>query len=158
MPDRAEKYNQQSSLIVITGPKGAGRKTLAHKLESQLFTDGKLVYYLGIGSLLYGVNADLKHHDAPGGWREHVRRFAEVSHLFLDAGIILIVTAITLDQDDLDILKTVIDEDKVHVIWVGKNVSTDIKIDIHLTNRDKINEGVVLVKRLLQDRGVIFTP
>lgn len=158
MPMRAEKYNQRSSLVVITGPKGAGRKTLARRLEVQLFADGKLVYYLGMGSMLYGVNADLKRHDAPGGWREHVRRFAEVSHLFMDAGMIMIMTAIDLTQDDLDVLKTVIGEEKVHVVWIGEKVTTDISYDIHLKNRDKIEEGVVKIKHLLQDRGIIFTP
>ena len=158
MEQRAERYNQQPSLIVITGTKGAGRKTLARKLENQLFNNGKLVYYLGIGSVLYGVNADLKRNDAPGDWQEHVRRFAEVSHLFLDAGLILIVTAIELDQDDLDIMKTIIDEDKVHVIWVGEKVTTDITVDIHLKNRDKINDAVVKVRHLLQERGIIFSP
>jgi len=154
---RAEKYNQLSSLVVITGAKGSGRKTLARKLENQLFDDGKFVYYLGLGSLLYGVNADLKRHDAPGGWREHVRRFAEVSHLFIDAGVIMIVTAIDLSQDDLDILKTVIDEDKVHVVWIGEKVTTDINYDLHLGSHKTINEGVVLIKHLLQTRGIIFT-
>jgi bifunctional enzyme CysN/CysC len=156
--DRAEKYNQRSSLIVVTGPKGVGRKSLARKLESQLFESGKLVYYLGIGSLLYGVNADLKRHDAPGGWREHVRRFAEVSNLFLDAGIILIVTAIELSLEDLDVLKTVVGEDKIQVVWVGEKITTDIPCDIHVTDREEINEGVVKVKHLLQDRGVVFKP
>lgn len=158
MADRAERYNQRSSLIIITGSKGAGRKTLARKLESQLFESGKLVYYLGIGSLLYGVNADLKRHSAPGGWREHIRRFAEVSHLFIDAGVILIVTAIELTQEDVDILKTIIDEDKIHIVWVGEKVTTDINFDIHLEDRGKINEGVVMMKRLLEERGVIFKP
>ena len=158
MPMRAEKYNQRSSLVVITGAKGSGRKTLARKLESQLFEDGKLVYYLGIGSLLYGVNADLKCHDALGGWREHVRRFAEVSHLFLDAGILLIVTAIELTQNDLDILKTVIDADKIHVVWVGEKVTTDIQYDVKLKSREKNNEGIVLIKEHLRSRGILFTP
>jgi len=158
MADRAEKYNQRSSLIMITGPKGAGRKTLARKLECQMFEDGKLVYYLGIGSLLYGVNADLKRHEAHGGWREHIRRFAEVAHLFLDAGIILIVTAIDLTQDDLDEMKAVIDEDQVHVVWVGEKVTTNIAYDIHVENRDNTSEAVVMVKHLLQERGVIFKP
>ena len=156
--DRAEKYNQRSSLIVVTGPKGVGRKSLARKLESQLFESGKLVYYLGIGSLLYGVNADLKRHDAPGGWREHVRRFAEVANLFIDAGVILIVTAIELNQEDLDVLKTVVGEDKIQVVWVGDKVTTDISHDIHVQSREEINEGVVKVKHLLQDRGIVFKP
>lgn len=156
--DRAEKYNQRSSLIVVTGPKGVGRKSLARKLESQLFESGKLVYYLGLGSLLYGVNADLKRHDAPGGWREHARRFAEVANLFIDAGVILIVTAIELNQEDLDVLKTVVGEDKIQVVWVGDKVTTDISYDIHVQSREEINEGVVKVKHLLQDRGIVFKP
>ena len=155
---RAEKYSQRSSLILITGKKGAGRKTLARKLEQELFEEGRLVYYLGVGSLLYGVNADLKHHDMPENWPEHVRRFAEVSHLFLDAGIILIITAIEFTQDDLDILKTVIGDDKVRVVWIGQDVTTDIEADIHLSNREKTDEGLVLVKRLLQNQGDIFAP
>jgi len=122
MSHRAEMYNQRPSLVLITGTRHAGRKTLARKLEKQLFKDGKFVYYLGIGSLLYGVNADLKRHDAPGDWREHVRRFAEVSHLFLDAGMLLIVTAIEFTQEDLDILETVIDQEMVHV-RVGRSKS-----------------------------------
>ena len=158
MAHRSEMYNQRPSIVVITGTKHAGRKTLARKLEKQLFADGKFVYYLGIGSLLYGVNADLKSHDAPGGWREHVRRFAEVSHLFLDAGMLLIVTAIEFTQDDLDMLETVIEKDMVHVVWVGKKVTTDIEYDIHLQNRESLDEGVVMVKHLLQKRGALFTP
>lgn len=158
MAQRAEMYNQRASIVVITGTRHAGRKTLARKLEKQLFNDGKLVYYLGIGSLLYGVNADLKSHDAPGGWREHVRRFAEVAHLFLDAGLLLIVTAIEFTQEDLDILETVIDKEMVHVIWVGNKVTTNIEYDIHLKNRENLDEGVVMIKHLLQQRGIMFKP
>ena len=156
MADRAEMYKQRSSLIIITGKKGAGRKTLARKLEKQMFENGNLVYYLGVGSLLYGVNADIKHHDTPSRWREHVRRFGEVAHLFLDAGIILIVTAIELTQDDLDILKTVIDGDLVHVVWVGETLTTDITSDIHLNDDESIIEGLVMVKQMLQDHGVLY--
>lgn len=155
---RAEKYNQRSSIIIITGTRHAGRKSLARKLEQQLFTDGKFVYYLGVGSLLYGVNADLKRHDASGGWREHVRRFAEVAHLFLDAGFILIVTGIEFTQEDLDIFKTVIDEDRVHVVWVGEKLTTDIEYDIQVPSRDTLDQGITRIKRLLQQRGIIFTP
>lgn len=158
MAQRAEMYNQRASIVIITGTRHAGRKTLARKLEQQLFKDGKLVYYLGIGSLLYGVNADLKRHDAPGGWREHIRRFAEVSHLFLDSGMLLIVTAIEFTQEDLDIIKTVIDKDMVHVVWVGEKLTTDIDYDIHLKNRESIDEGIVLIKHLLQERGILFRP
>jgi bifunctional enzyme CysN/CysC len=156
MEQRAEMYNQKSALVVITGSKGVGRKRLAGMLERQLFESGKLAYYLGIGSVLYGVNADLKSHEAPGGWREHVRRFGEVANLFLDAGMILIVTAVDLTQADLNVFKTVIDEDKIATIWLGDDCCTDLIYDIRLENGDQIEQAAVKVKRLLQQQGVIF--
>ena len=158
MNDRAERYNQRSSLIMITGTKGSGRKTLARKLERQLFDEGKLVYYLGVGSVIYGVNTDLKNLPDHGNWPENLRRFAEISHLFIEAGIILIVTAIEFTQNDLDILKTIIGEEKMRVVWVGDKVTTDIQCDIHVPDRGKLDNGIVQVKRLMQDRGDIFTP
>jgi bifunctional enzyme CysN/CysC len=158
MAQRAEKYNQRASILIITGTRNSGRKTLARKLEQRLFNDGKFVYYLGVGSLKYGVNADLQRTEYPHIWKEHIRRFAEVFNLFLDAGLLLIVTAIELTQEDLDIINTVIDHDLVHVVWVGEKVTTDICYDIHLKNRESIDEGVVKIKHLLQQRGIIFKP
>jgi bifunctional enzyme CysN/CysC len=72
--------------------------------------------------------------------------------------MILVVTAVEFTQADLEIIKTVIDEDKVHVVWLGERLTTDIGFDVHIEQREKIDEGVVLVKHLLQERGVIFTP
>jgi hypothetical protein len=46
----------------------------------------------------------------------------------------------------------------VHVVWVGGKVTTDIEFDIQLKNRESLDEGVVMVKHLLQKRGVLFTP
>ena len=50
---RAEKYNQKATLMIFTGEKGVGRKTIAKELEARLFNDGKIVYFLGIGNVLY---------------------------------------------------------------------------------------------------------
>lgn len=156
MEQRFEKYNQKSALVIITGPKGAGRKRLASLVERQLFEDGKLCYYLGIGSVLYGVNADLKRRDAINNWREHVRRFGELAHLFLDAGQILIMTAVELTKSDLAILQTVIAEDNIKTIWLGKHISTDLPVDLIFDRDESDEEMAVMIKRLLQDAGVIF--
>lgn len=158
MEQRYEKYNQKSALVVITGPKGVGRKQLASLLERQLFEDGKLCYYLGIGSVLYGVNADLKRRDAINNWREHVRRFGELAHLFLDAGQILIVTAVELTKADLSILQTVIDEENIKTVWLGEHISTDLPVDLIFDHSESKEEMAVRIKRLLQDAGVIFKP
>jgi len=94
--DRAEKYNQKSTLVLITGEEDVGKKPTAKALEKRLFEDGKVVYFLGIGNLLYGVDADIKNGNNGNHKEEHLRRLAEVSHLMLDAGAILIVTAIEI--------------------------------------------------------------
>jgi bifunctional enzyme CysN/CysC len=156
MEQRYEKYNQKSALVVITGPKGIGRKRLASLLERQLFEDGKLCYYLGIGSVLYGVNADLKRRDAINNWREHVRRFGELAHLFLDAGQILIVTAVEFTKSDLAILQTVIDEDSIKTVWLGEHVTTDLNVDLVFDHGESDEEMAIRIKRLLQDGGFIF--
>jgi bifunctional enzyme CysN/CysC len=156
MEQRYEKYNQKSALVVITGPKGIGRKRLASLLERQLFEDGKLCYYLGIGSVLYGVNADLKRRDAINNWREHVRRFGELAHLFLDAGQILIVTAVEFTKSDLAILQTVIDEEMIKTVWLGEHVTTDLPVDLVFDHGESEEEMAIRIKRLLQDGGFIF--
>jgi bifunctional enzyme CysN/CysC len=155
--DRAEKYNQRSALIIVTGEKGAGRKTLAGMLEEQLFRDGKLVYYLGVGSVLYGVNADLKRGDG-NNWHEHLRRIGEIANIFLDAGLILILTAIELTQEDLKVMQTIINSNQIETAWVGDTVTTDINYDILIPDELKFEEAAISIKRLLQEHGIIFAP
>jgi bifunctional enzyme CysN/CysC len=151
---RAEKYNQRSALIIITGPKNAEKKMIAKQLEKRLFDDGKIVYYLGIGNVLYGIDADIKGKN--NAREEHLRRLAEVSHILLDTGAILIVTAISLTQDDLEIIKTVIDTDKIEVIWLGEQLTTDIVYDLHIPSFNPDENVIDSIKTLLQERGIIF--
>jgi len=153
--DRAEKYNQRPTLIVITGEKDAGKKPLAKRLEARLFADGKIVYFLGIGNVLYGVDADIK---SSNNRQEHLRRLAEVAHILLDIGVILIITATGLTQEDLDIIKTIVDPDRIEVIWLGVKVTTDISIDSRIPVIVNLDETVDSLKADLQEKGIIFKP
>lgn len=155
---RAEKYNQKSTLILVTGPKNAGKKTIAKTLESRLFMDGKVVYFLGIGNVLYGVDADIKGKKNGNLREEHIRRLSEVVHIMLDAGVILIVTAIELTQDDLEIIKTTVNPDKIETVWVSDTITTDISYDLCITDPFNTDEAVDKVKNLLQEKGMIFKP
>ncbi len=154
--ERAEHYNQRASLVLITGERGAGRKTIASQLEASLFNSGKLVYFLGIGSVIYGVDADITGEDPEVFRKEHIRRLGEVIHILLDTGLILIVTAIELTQSDLDLIKTVIDGSAVHVVWVGDAVTTDLVYDLKVPGAGQIEPSVARIKQLLQDEGIIF--
>ena len=154
---RAEKYNQKSTLLLLTGEKQADRKAIAKNLEDKLFEDGKIVYFLGIGSVLYGIDADIKGRE--GNQRqEHMRRLAEVANILLDAGIILLITAAELTQDDLEIMKTTVSPDKIETVWVGDAVTTDIAYDLRLPQPENVTESVDILKSYLQDKGIIFRP
>jgi len=153
---RAEKYNQKSTLILLTGEKTVDRKAIAKNLEDRLFEDGKVVYFLGIGNVLYGVDADIKSRD--GNRQEHIRRLAEVANIMLDAGIILIVTAIELTQDDLEIIKTIIPPERIETVWAGEHITTDIAYDLRLHQPENVQESVDMLKNHLQDKGIIFKP
>ena len=151
---RAERYCQKPVLILITGDTKTPRKEIARSLEEQLFQEGKFVYYLGIGSVIYGLDADLK--DQEGKHEEHLRRFGEVANILLDSGPILIVSARTLDQYDLDIIKASLDLESIEVVWVGDNESTDIHYDIKIQDNQNVSEAVGEIKSVLQKKGFIF--
>jgi bifunctional enzyme CysN/CysC len=152
---RAEKYNQKAALILVTGEQEMERKGLAKALEGKLFEDGKVVYFLGIGSVLYGVDADIER--KPENRLEHMRRLAEIANLMLDAGIILIVAAAELTQEDLEVIKTAVQPDWIETIWAGETITTDLSCDLHLP-AGASPESVDQLKAHLQDKGIIFRP
>ena len=152
---RAEKYNQKAALILVTGEHESDRKGVAKALERKLFEDGKVVYFLGIGSVLYGVDADIER--GPENRLEHMRRLAEVANLMLDAGIILVVAAAELTQDDLEVIKTAVQPDWIETVWAGDSITTDLSCDLHLPG-GAVPEAVDRLKAHLQDKGIIFRP
>jgi len=118
---RAERFAQQAVLIVITGPRGVGRKELARTLEQELFNMGRVVYFLGMGSVIHGLDADI-HPETLGddrAAREQVRRLGEVLHVLLDAGLIVICTAQHLTDRNLKDIETLVSPARMVSIRVG---------------------------------------
>ncbi len=152
---RAERYRQRPTLLLMTGERANERKELAKDVEQALFDIGNVVYFLGIGNVLYGVDADIGR--AEGNRAEHLRRLAEVANLMLDAGAILIVTAAELTQDDVDLIKTTVDPDRIEIVWVGESRTTDVRPDLVVADPDA-RDAVDQVKRMLQEKGIIFRP
>jgi len=148
---RAERYGQRPALVLLTGDVDTDRKTLARELESRLFEAGRSVYFLGIANVLYGVDADLERTREQR--REHLRRMAEVANLMLDAGVILLVTAAELTQEDLDLIRITVEPEQILTVWLGSRVSTDLGFDLQLAG--DVASGLVEVEHLLQQRGII---
>jgi bifunctional enzyme CysN/CysC len=153
---RAARLAQRATLLLVTGPADSDRKGLARALEARLFEDGRHVYFLGIGNVLYGVDADIARDRE--NQAEHLRRLAEVANLMLDAGMILIVTAAGLTRDDLDLIRTSVDSSRIEPVWLGETGATDFPAALHLPDTEDAAAAVERVYEFLRDRGVLFRP
>jgi bifunctional enzyme CysN/CysC len=151
---RAERLSQRPTLLLVTGEQRADRKGVARELESRLFDDGRFVYFLAIGNVLYGVDADLDH--SAGSRAEHIRRLGEVANILLDAGLIVIATAVALTGPELELLRTAVGRERVAAVWLGEHHAGGITPDLILDEGEGADERATRLKALLQQTGAIF--
>ncbi len=154
--ERAEKYSQRAHTIIISGKKGSGRKRLARELEKKLFQDGRLVYYIGMGNIVHGLDSDIEDKSLENR-EEHLRRFAEVAHLLTDAGIILIVTALEVTEEEFRLIKTINGEENVSLVKLGDSKDKS-KDSFYINVEEDTIKNSTKIKSLLQNKGVIFNP
>ena len=80
-------------VIWFTGLSGAGKSTIAAALEARLHARDVLVYNLDGDDMRRGLNRDLAYTDADRV--ESIRRISEVTRLMVNAGLVVIVAAIS---------------------------------------------------------------
>lgn len=152
LKERALRYNQVPKLILLTGITQVDKKNIARNLEKILFENGKKVYFLGIRNILRGLDADIKKEKR----REHIRRLGEVTHILVDAGLIVVATASDLTEDELKLLKTITTKEGMIIVNVGKNQIDDGLIDLYLDPNEDVSKNVTKIIDLLRFKGVIF--
>jgi bifunctional enzyme CysN/CysC len=90
---RGRHMLQTPACLWFTGLSGSGKSTIANLLEKRLFTAGKHTYLLDGDNIRHGLNRDLGFTEADRV--ENIRRVTEVARLFVDAGLIVIVSFIS---------------------------------------------------------------
>jgi bifunctional enzyme CysN/CysC len=90
---RAAAKGQKPCVLWFTGLSGSGKSTIANELERLLYAQGRHTYMLDGDNVRHGLNQDLGFTDADRV--ENIRRVAEVSKLFVDAGLIVLVSFIS---------------------------------------------------------------
>ncbi len=91
--DRAALKRQSPLVLWFTGLSGAGKSTIANRVEQRLFDEGLHSILLDGDNVRNGLNRDLGFTDADRV--ENVRRVAEVARLMTDAGLIVLVSFIS---------------------------------------------------------------
>ena len=74
--DKEKRLGQKARVIWFTGLSGAGKTTLAKRLEEELFARGYLVQILDGDNIRSGINNNLTFSDEDR--MENIRRIAEV--------------------------------------------------------------------------------
>lgn len=143
---RSLRYNQRSTLVLISGPAEGQKKELAKALESDLFNSGRAVYYLGLSDSLLGIDTNI---DEGGDRDEYLRRLGEISHLFTDAGLILITTVSGLDDYEVEMINLLNQPNDCRVINVGENHFTKTAVDLQLDDISDLKDAVKKIKALL---------
>lgn len=149
---RAGTYNQRATLVILSGTVGGGKVELANKLEEELFSRGRVVYYLGLSNSLLGQE-DI--HD-PARRDEFLRQLGEVAHLFTDAGVLLITTISDLDDYELQMIETLNQPSDHLVVHVGENRFNTLKPDLSLEANCDMNEAVKEICNLLSSRNYLM--
>jgi bifunctional enzyme CysN/CysC len=90
---RAELKGHQAAVLWFTGLSGAGKSTIANRLEQKLLAIGCHTMMLDGDNVRHGLNRDLGFTDTDRV--ENIRRVGEVSRLMTDAGIIVICAFIS---------------------------------------------------------------
>lgn len=90
---RALLKHQKPCCVWFTGLSGSGKTTIANLLEKTLYAKGRHTYILDGDNVRHGLNKDLGFTEADRV--ENIRRVAEVAHLMVDAGLIVLVAFIS---------------------------------------------------------------
>jgi len=117
---RAQNKGQLPRCIWFTGLSGAGKSTVANLLERRLSSLGYHTYLLDGDNLRHGLNRDLGF--TPEARVENVRRVAEVAHLMVDAGLIVLVCVISPFRSEREFARGLFDNGEFLEVFVDTSL------------------------------------
>ena len=100
----------------LTGLSGSGKSTIASAAEKILHQQGYRTYILDGDNIRHGLSKDLGFTVADRV--ENIRRVAEVAHLMMDAGVIVLTAFISPYRDERDMAKNLFEGDDFLEIFV----------------------------------------
>jgi len=114
---RAAHMGQIPRVLWFTGLSGSGKSTVANLVEKRLLSMGKHTYLLDGDNVRHGLNKDLGFTDTDRV--ENIRRVGEVSKLFLDAGMIVLVSFISPFRSERRMARELVNEGEFLEVYVN---------------------------------------
>ncbi len=149
---RANRNGHKGKSVVFIGD-DAHKNDLAKFLELKLFTDNNQSFYLGLNSLVEGLESDIDN----SFWNreEHIRRIGELGRILTDAGLIFISALDRIDAYELSLLKHLNSPNELLVISVGQSPVEDQLVDLALESGIDRNEAIARITRELNRQKVL---
>ena len=121
--------NKHSSLVIwLTGLSGSGKSTIADELNTYFFSQSINSFILDGDNTRIGINSDLTFSD--NDRKENIRRVAEISKLFNDAGFVIIASFISPFQSDRDRAKQIIGVENYFEVFINCPIEECEKRDV----------------------------
>ena len=114
--DRSGAMHQSPCILWFTGLSGSGKSTVASLVEQMLHQQGHFTYALDGDNVRHGLCRDLGFTDADRV--ENLRRVSETAKLFVDAGMIVLVSFISPFISERQAAREMFDEDEFLEIFV----------------------------------------
>ena len=113
---RAAQNGQKPCVLWFTGLSGAGKSTIANLVEKRLHSLGCHTMALDGDNVRHGLNRDLGFSEADRV--ENIRRVAEVAKLFVEAGLIVLVSFISPYRRERILARDTVEEGEFIEIFV----------------------------------------
>lgn len=126
--DKERRLRQKARVIWFAGLSGAGKTTLAKRLEEELFARNFMVQILDGDNVRSGINSNLSFSEDDR--RENIRRIAEVSKLFLNCGIIAINSFISPTREVRHLARSIIGKENFIEVYINSPLDVCEKRDV----------------------------
>jgi len=119
---RASANSQTPCVLWFTGLSGAGKSTVADRVEQRLQALGKRTMTLDGDNVRHGLNRDLGFTDEDRV--ENIRRVGEVSKLMVEAGLITLVSFISPFRSERNMARELLEAGEFFEIFVDAPLAT----------------------------------
>jgi adenylylsulfate kinase len=126
--DRQRLHQHKSELLWFTGLSGSGKSTLANLVEVELHKLGFSTFTLDGDNIRRGINKNLGF--TAEDRTENIRRIAEISKLFINAGVITLAAFVSPYLKDRENIKHIVGNDNFTEIYVNTSLEECERRDV----------------------------
>ncbi|SFU30020.1 adenylylsulfate kinase [Pustulibacterium marinum] len=126
--DREKASGHRTFVLWFTGLSGSGKSTIANQVAQLLFQKGIRVYTLDGDNIRAGINKGLSF--TPEDRKENLRRIAEVSKLFVDAGSVVIAAFVSPMISDRKMIEDIVGTSDFLEVYINTSLEECERRDV----------------------------